>query len=539
MNKPTTLLIATLIGGCAYALPTQGNRIDSPKPTVKQGYHTTGRGNKDAVMLCIDMSKMPKNTLVSHIDMLLKGNTPRNIDRVKVYQTATTEFYSLEKKRRQLLCTALPHKGKMTLNLNRCRSTGDKPYLWITADVSQRAALEDYIDAKVIALNCRRAPVGKLKTVFPADGDPDYSMKIFALQRFLYTPYSFGCKNYRIPAMIVATDGSIVTAIDRRYEQSNDLGNHKIDVAVRRSTDNGKTWSKPLIIAQGDSLTESGYGYGDASFARTSSGKILCLMSAGRKSFFGGMRYIAMQSSSDNGITWQTAPIEITAGNFTDSVFGQKNGMGMYSIFVSSGKGLTTRRGDVMFLCDCITQHGGHEKNFLLKSADEGSSWKLGPTLVYDRANEAKLIEKNDGTLLASVRQHGFRGFNTGSADGRQWEHQWRSNTLWGTDCNADIIYYTRNADGNSKHDMILHSILKSKGRKNLTIYKSHDEGNTWIEVFNIQPGDASYSTMEVLNDGSLAILYEDNSNHGCGHTINFVVLTKEQVENFKNIGYK
>lgn len=98
MNKPTTLLIATLIGGCAYALPTQGNRIDSPKPTVKQGYHTTGRGNKDAVMLCIDMSKMPKNTLVSHIDMLLKGNTPRNIDRVKVYQTATTEFYSLEKK---------------------------------------------------------------------------------------------------------------------------------------------------------------------------------------------------------------------------------------------------------------------------------------------------------------------------------------------------------------------------------------------------------------------------------------------------------
>ena len=249
------------------------------------------------------------------------------------------------------------------------------------------------------------------------------------------------------------------------------------------------------------------------------------------------MRYIAMQSSSDNGITWQTAPVEITTGNFTDSVFDLKNGTGMYAVFVSSGKGLTTRRGDVMFLCDCITEPNGHEKNFLLKSTDEGRSWKLGPTLVYDRANEAKLIEKNDGTLLASVRQHGFRGFNKGSADGRQWNRQWRSNTLWGADCNADIIYYTRNIDGNGKRDMMLHSILKSERRKNLTIYKSHDEGNTWTEVFNIQPGDASYSTMEVLNDGSLAVLYEDNSNQGCGHTINFVVLTKEQVENFGNIG--
>ena len=539
MNKPTTLLIVALIGGSVYVLPAQGGRIDGPKPTVKQGYHTTGRGNKDAVMLCIDMGKMPKNTRVSHIDMLLKGNTARNIDRVKVYQTTTTEFYSLEKDRKLLLCTAFPCKGKMRINLKKCRSTGDEPYLWITADVSLQAVLEDCIDAKVMALGCRTTPAGKLKTVFPTDGDPDYSMKIFALQRFLYTPYSFGCKNYRIPAMIVAADGSIVTAIDRRYEQSNDLGNHKIDVAVRRSTDNGKTWSEPLIIAQGDSLTENGYGYGDASFARTSSGKILCLMSAGRKSFFEGMRYITMQSSSDNGITWQTAPIEITAGNFIDSVFGKKNGTGMYSIFVSSGKGLTTRRGNVMFLCDCITEYGGHEKNFLLKSTDEGRSWKLGPTLVYDHANEAKLIEKNDGTLLASVRQHGGRGFNMGSANGRRWGRQWRSNMLWGADCNADIIYYTRNTDGSGKRDMILHSILKSESRKNLTIYKSHDEGNTWIEVFNIQPGDASYSTMEVLNDGSLAVLYEDNSNHGCGHTINFVVLTKEQVENFENIGHK
>lgn len=537
MNKPITLLIAAFICGCVYTLPTQGAPTEKPKPAVKQGYHTTGRGNKDAVMLCIDMGKMTRNTQVSRIDMVLKGNTHRNIDRVKVYQTATAEFYSLEKKRRQLLCTVLPHKGKMTLNLNGCRSAGDKPYLWITADVSPRATLEDYIDAKITALGYRTTQTGRLKTVYPADGDPDYGMKIFALQQFLYTPYSFGCKNYRIPAMIVAADGSIVTAIDRRYEQSNDLGNHKIDVAVRRSTDNGKTWSEPLIIAQGDSLTEGRYGYGDASFARTSGGKILCLMSAGKKSFFEGMRYIAMQSSSDNGITWQTAPVEITTGNFTDSVFDLKNGTGMYAVFVSSGKGLTTRRGDVMFLCDCITEPNGHEKNFLLKSTDEGRSWKLGPTLVYDRANEAKLIEKNDGTLLASVRQHGFRGFNKGSADGRQWNRQWRSNTLWGADCNADIIYYTRNADGNGKRDMMLHSILKSERRKNLTIYKSHDEGNTWTEVFNIQPGDASYSTMEVLNDGSLAVLYEDNSNQGCGHTINFVVLTKEQVENFGNIG--
>ena len=104
MNKPATLLIVALIGGSVYVLSAQGGRIDGPKPTVKQGYHTTGRGNKDAVMLCIDMGKMSKNTRVSHIDMLLKGNTARNIDRVKVYQTTTTEFYSLEKVRARERC---------------------------------------------------------------------------------------------------------------------------------------------------------------------------------------------------------------------------------------------------------------------------------------------------------------------------------------------------------------------------------------------------------------------------------------------------
>ncbi|HEY9551497.1 MAG TPA: sialidase family protein [Prevotella sp.] len=539
MNKLTALLLTAITCGIPYYSFAKTDAPTATQPTIRQGYHTTGQGNRDAIVLCIDMSSMPRNTLMNTITVALKGNTYRNIDRIKVYQTQTFDFYSTEYSRKTLLCSRAPWKGKAVLSLRNAQEAAEKPYLWITADVSQKAALEDCIDAKIPALSYKAGRKATAKTIVPTNGDPDYSMKIFALQRFLYTPRSFGSKHYRIPAMVVAADGSIVTAIDRRYGQSNDLGNHKIDVAVRRSTDNGRTWSQPHIIARGDSLTDGKYGYGDASLVRTKSGKLICMMSAGRKSFPDGMRFMAMQTSTDNGISWQKEPTEITQSGFTDAVSGKQNGLGIFSAFVTSGKGICTRSGDVMFLCDAITEKGGHEKNFLLKTSDEGHTWLFGPTLIYDRANEAKLLEKNDGTLLASVRQHGFRGFNTGAANGMAWNKQWRSTTLWGTDCNADILYYSRSALNNGKADMMLHSILKSKGRKNLCIYKSHDEGKTWIEVFNVQPGDAAYSTMELLNDGSVALLYEDNSILSYGHTINFVVLTKEQVEHFRTMGHK
>ncbi len=53
-----------------------------------------------------------------------------------------------------------------------------------------------------------------------------------------------GVSCYRIPALVTAKNGDLIAAIDERVTNCGDLiYNDNINIAVRRSTDNGKTWS--------------------------------------------------------------------------------------------------------------------------------------------------------------------------------------------------------------------------------------------------------------------------------------------------------
>ncbi len=50
---------------------------------------------------------------------------------------------------------------------------------------------------------------------------------------------------YRIPALVTATNGDLVVAIDERVPSCQDLrGSDDINIVIRRSQDNGKSWSE-------------------------------------------------------------------------------------------------------------------------------------------------------------------------------------------------------------------------------------------------------------------------------------------------------
>ena len=69
-----------------------------------------------------------------------------------------------------------------------------------------------------------------------------------------------GVHTYRIPAMAVANDGTVIVAFDARNDSSGDLPGD-IDIMVRRSSDLGRSWSPAQRVADFD----GGYGAGDAS----------------------------------------------------------------------------------------------------------------------------------------------------------------------------------------------------------------------------------------------------------------------------------
>ena len=87
----------------------------------------------------------------------------------------------------------------------------------------------------------------------PAESQQD-SIRV---RTVLYRPGDYDSRNYRIPAIITAKDGSLVVATDKRKYNDADLP-EDIDIIINRSTDGGLTWSAPFTLMEGQGV---GKGY--------------------------------------------------------------------------------------------------------------------------------------------------------------------------------------------------------------------------------------------------------------------------------------
>src|SRR6266567_1595063 len=62
-----------------------------------------------------------------------------------------------------------------------------------------------------------------------------------------------GYHTYRIPAMVVSTNGTVLAFCEGRKNSRRDTG--KIDLLLKRSTDGGRTWGEPQIVwADGENV---------------------------------------------------------------------------------------------------------------------------------------------------------------------------------------------------------------------------------------------------------------------------------------------
>ena len=127
--------------------------------------------------------------------------------------------------------------------------------------MSSTATLGAVLDAAVTGISYQVEGQTAQNLDLTSVGDPaDRGAIVFNVHSYPFLPRDNGSRVYRIPAMIVAEDGSIVVAADKRYQSHTDIGNggHVIDIVVRRSTDGGRTWSEPVTIAKGEGSTASG-----------------------------------------------------------------------------------------------------------------------------------------------------------------------------------------------------------------------------------------------------------------------------------------
>lgn len=380
---------------------------------------------------------------------------------------------------------------------------------------------------------------------------------------------------YRIPAITVLPDATIVCAADYRHSHK-DIGvveNGRIDLHARRSLDNGVTWEPTTVIINGQGIDSEDFmnvGYGDPCLvADRDSGRVLLLSCAGNVSFQQGTRShhqnIARFYSDDGGKTW-SKPEDIAESIY--SLFDKSPYGPVKAMFVASGRIMQSRTVKVAdyyrlycsVLVRDVNDNYTNYKNFVLYSDDFGGSWDvLGGTdkAAVVTADEAKVEELPDGSILISSRTTGGRHFNiyhfdnvlsgTGSWDMQTFSGA-RNKGVEAKDNSTNgelmLLPVVRQSDGAELH-LLVQSLPLGPGRSNVGIYYKALESDSdyltpalvaeeWDGLLQLTKLDSAYSTFALQADGSLGILWEEATHcaGGDGYTIVYGRYTVEQLTN-------
>ncbi|TXJ33782.1 sialidase family protein [Brachyspira aalborgi] len=334
-------------------------------------------------------------------------------------------------------------------------------------------------------------------------------------------PMQEGNNYYRIPTLIQLTNGDLLAFADKRIGSIGDVPKSPIETVYKKSTNNGKTWSKEVRISP--QSTSKSLSYGDGAYCvDRKTGNIICLV-VGDEGFLSSKPDKPIKTrliiGRNNGATWD-APIDIT-----DKIYGanckdpdRKN---WYGAFVTSGNGVQLRNGRIMFVLNVRkSDKVSPLYNHVLYTDDGGATWNVSkgaPGISKNQnrgGSEAKIVELNDGTLLMAIRPEGiYQRFLAKSTDnGETWGEMEPRSELSSSSSNGDIIYYTSTNNGWDKNRIItmFDSVpyTPSTPPGNPKLYWSYDEGKTWKGKL-IHSGNAGYSSLAILKDGSIGILAE------------------------------
>ena len=368
-------------------------------------------------------------------------------------------------------------------------------------------------------------------------------------------PFENAGAYYRIPALVVTTNGTLLAFADRRYNNRDDLPN-RIEVEVTRSTNNGSNWSKRIKITPTSVSKTDGYG-DTASVVVRNSNTVLALVASHRgfqASTPSNPININVFRSTDDGITWskgEDITSQIYGAQCKDAVRSK-----WYAAFVSSGNGVQLSTGRILFVLNVREDSQWNFKlfrNYVMYSDDGGYTWNVSKNAPKNTVggNEAKIVELADGRLLMSARpSSGNKRMHAYSSDrGETWTDATPKSDITVAGSNGDMIYYTSVKNGWDTN-RIIHFIPTASttvtgehqyngrvGPANPYFYYSYDDGKTFIKGPQVKVGQQSgYSSLAVLHDGSIGVLYEDKS---WGGPIKFMRVNFEWLTRGKDKGPK
>lgn len=311
--------------------------------------------------------------------------------------------------------------------------------------------------------------------------------------------------------MIVTGKGTLLAFCEGR--EAGDTGD--INLLLKRSEDNGKSWSEEQIVWDDGGNTcgnpcpvideETGRIW---LFLTWNNGKERENEIIRKTSRSPRLPYVTY--SDDDGKTW-SAPLSLGESCRYPS-------WGWYA--TGPGVGIQLRRGlhKGRLIIPANHSYDDPEGNLangpysygvhVIYSDDHGKSWQIGEPITPG-CNESQITELLDGILLMNMRSYNnqqARGVSYSKDGGKTWSDIEHDYQLVESVCQASV-HCIEVAEGKLAHLFLNPAV--SRGRSHLTLKVSFNDCQEWSNSKLVYSGPAAYSCIAQLADGRVALFFE------------------------------
>ncbi|EIP98053.1 gluconolactonase [Opitutaceae bacterium TAV1] len=312
---------------------------------------------------------------------------------------------------------------------------------------------------------------------------------------------------YRIPAIVRAREGALLVFAEARRKDFDDLGD--IDMVLRRSTDNGRTWLPIQTLHDGGENSAISC-VNPGPIVEPDTGRVHLLFHLVEKQKWGSGDYKVLHlRSDDSGATW-SRPVDVRSQLPAEWLSFQP-GPG-HGIVKQRG----AHRGRLIMPGWYVYRDGGARRyaSALIYSDDRGKTWQPGGTGMK-LSDECMVAELPDGALLMAIRpplgipESEFRHFATSRDGGITFDPFTVDPQLRAPVCQSSL--FSAN-DGGLPYFLYPASGSYAPGaavrRAGLTLRRKLPDG-AWSPPQLVYAGRSGYSDLTQMADGRLGIVFE------------------------------